>query len=140
MTTTEIQEAQLTLLLVDDDDFSLNLAHLTLSRLGFAHVRIARDGREGLRALDAMQPPPDFLICDIFMPNQDGIELMGELAKRGYRGGVVLVSGGDGQMLSIAHQIAVESGLNVLGVISKPLQQDALQQVLFGRLASPIKQ
>jgi len=132
--TTEIQKAQPTLLLVDDDDFSLDLAQITLGKLGFTQVQTAHDGWEGLRVLDDMPQPPDFLICDIFMPNQDGIEFLAELAKRNYRGGIVLVSGGDSQMLSIACRIASVSGLNVLGALTKPLQQDELEQVLCCRV------
>ena len=136
MTTTEM--AQPTFLLVDDDDYSLDLAHFTLGRLGFTQVQTARDGKEGLRAFDEMTQPPDCLICDIFMPNGDGIEFMAELAKRGYRGGIVLVSSSDRKILSIARQLAVANGLNVLGALTKPLQHDEWQQVLFGRVWHPL--
>ena len=139
MTTTEI--AQPTFLLVDDDDYSLDFAYLMLGKLGFTQaqrVQIAHDAMEGLRTLDGMPQPPDFIICDVFMPDIDGIEFMAELAKRSYRGGVILVSGGNSQTLSVAHQIAVANGLNVLGAFSKPLQQDELRDVLFGNTASHI--
>ena len=59
----------------------------------------------------------------VFVPEKDGIEFVGELAKRRYTGGVILVSGGDAQMLALARLIAVTSGLNVLGAFAKPLQQ-----------------
>ena len=132
--TTQIQDAQPTVLVVDDDEYSQDLARLTLGKLGFTRIEIAHDGKDGLRALDALTQAPDFLICDIFMPNKDGIEFVGELAKRGYRGGVVLVSGGDSQMLSIARQIAVASNLNVLASFTKPLQENELRQVLLDRV------
>ena len=137
MTTTEI--AQPTFLLVDDDDYSLDFAYLMLGKLGFTQaqrVQMAHDGMEGLRTLDGMPQPPDFIICDVFMPDIDGIEFMAELAKRSYRGGVILVSGGDSQTLSVARLLAVENGLNVLGALTKPLQQDELRDVLFGNTAS----
>ncbi|MDD2879344.1 MAG: response regulator [Rhodoferax sp.] len=86
MTTTQIQDAQPTVLVVDDDEYSQDLARLTLGKLGFTRIQVAQDGKDGLRALDALAQAPDFLICDIFMPNKDGIEFMAELAKRSYRG------------------------------------------------------
>jgi CheY-like chemotaxis protein len=124
---------QLKVLVVDDDEFSRDLARIALGNLGFTQVQTARDGRDGLRAFDEMPQPPDFLICDVFMPDKDGIEYVAELAARGYRGGLILVSGGDAHMLSLARQIAVESGLNVLGAFTKPLQQHELHQALSER-------
>ena len=116
--------------MVDDDKYSLDLARLTLSKLGYTDVHVAQDGSEGLRVLDRLHPPPAFLICDIFMPDKDGIEFVAGLATRGYGGGLILVSGGDVQMLAVARLIAVQSGLNVLSALTKPLQQEALQQVV----------
>ena len=128
--------AQPTVLVLDDDEFSRDLACIALGSLGFTQVQTASDGRDGLRAFDDMPQPPDFLICDVFMPDKDGIECVAELAARGYRGGLILVSGGDAHMLSLARQIAVESGLNVLGVFTKPLQQRALHQALSERAST----
>jgi CheY-like chemotaxis protein len=137
MTTTEM--AQPTFLLVDDDDYSLDFAYLMLGKLGFTQaqrIQMAHDAMEGLRTLDGMPQPPDFIICDVYMPVQDGFEFMAELAKRSYRGGVILVSGGNSQTLSAAHLLAVANGLNVLGALTKPLQQDKLRAMLFSNTAS----
>jgi CheY-like chemotaxis protein len=130
--TTETQASQSTVLVVDDDEYSLDLARRQLGALGFSRVHVAGDGSEGLRVLDKSQAQPDFIICDIFMPNKDGIEFVAELANRSYGGGLILLSSGDSQMMAIARQIAVESGLNVLGAFAKPLQQDVLRQLLVG--------
>ena len=86
--------AQTTVLVVDDDEYSLYLAVHTLGKLGLYQVQTASDGENGLRTLEVMAQPPDILICDIFMPDKDGIEFVTELATRGYRGGVILNSGG----------------------------------------------
>ncbi len=134
--TTEILETQSTVLVIDDDDYSLDLARLTLGKLGFTKVQTAHDGSVGLRLLDEMPEPPDFVICDIFMPERDGIEFVGELAKRRYPGGVILISGGDAQMLALARQIAVASGLNLRGAFTKPLQQEQLHQALSGEVSA----
>ena len=66
------------------------------------------------------------------MPDVDGIEVVSELLKRRYAGGLILVSSGDLQVLNMARMIASESGLNLLGTLIKPLQQDELRQVLQG--------
>ena len=120
-----------TLLLIDADGASLNSVRLTLGQIGFTQVQTARDGRQGQQVLDGMAQAPDLIICDVFMPHMDGIEFMFDLAKRGYQGRVVLVDGGSDEMLSIAVDIAVALGLNVLAAFGKPLRADALQS-LFG--------
>ncbi len=134
--TTELLETHSTVLVIDDDDYSQDLARLTLANLGFTRIEVACDGRIGLRLLDEMPQPPDFVICDIFMPEKDGIEFVGELAKRHYAGGVILISGGDAKMLSLARQIAVASGLNLRGAFTKPLQQEQLRQALSGEAST----
>jgi len=130
--TTEILETHSTVLVIDDDDYSQDLARLTLANLGYTRIEVACDGRIGLRLLDEMPQPPDFVICDIFMPETDGFEFVGELAKRRYTGGVILVTGGNIQMLHMARHIAVASGLNLLGAFTKPLQIEQLRQALSG--------
>ena len=128
--TAAMPNVQAVVLVVDDDEYSQDLASRTLGTLGFTQIQTARNGKDGLCVMDVMPRPPDFLICDIFMPDQDGIEFMGALAERAYQGGVILVSGGDTQMLAIAGLIATKSGLKVLGAFTKPLQQDQLSQAL----------
>lgn len=128
--TTEVLTNQSSVLVVDDDEYSLDLARHKLGALGFLNVQVAHDGREGVRVLDKLQAQPDFIICDIFMPDKDGIEFVAELKNRSYGGGLILLSSGDSQMLATARQIAVESGLNVLGAFAKPLRQEELRRVL----------
>lgn len=136
----EIQDTRTTLLLANDDDYSLKLTSLALEELGLTRLQIARDGRAGLRAMDGMPRPPELIICDVFMPNMDGVEFVIELAKRDFRGGVVLASGRglDCDVLNAACEIAVASGLNVLGTLGKPFKQDALRQAIFGEFP-PLK-
>ena len=120
-----------TVLVVDDDEFSQAIFQKKLGVLGFNDVRIASNGREGVRTFDLMSHAPDFLICDIFMPDMDGIELVGELANRGYMGGLILVTGVNKDMLEVAGEIAEQQGLRVLGKFTKPVQQDSLEKVML---------
>jgi CheY-like chemotaxis protein len=73
---------------------------------------------------------PDFLICDVFMPDMDGIEFVGELAKQRYQGGLVLVTGVSQSMLEVASDIAIAKGLRVLGTLTKPVSQASLEKAL----------
>ena len=117
-------------LVVDDDEFSVENFCLKLRRLGLTRITVARNGVEAVQALKQAQAAPDFLICDIFMPDMDGIEFVSVLAERKYKGGLLLVSGGARALLEAAQAIAVGMELNVLGAYAKPLPLPVLAHAL----------
>lgn len=119
-----------TALLIDDDAICLGLARQIIEGLGCSRILTAEDGDQGLRTLRALPKAPDFMLCDIFMPEKDGIEFVTELSELHYRGGLILVSGGGRDMLEAAAQIAQVNGMRVLGVLQKPLSEAALAQAL----------
>jgi CheY-like chemotaxis protein len=117
-------------LIVDDDTFSQKLLSAMLAKLGITNIHTAINGLIGLRTLAALPRPPDVVICDVFMPDMDGIEFLGELTNKGYQGGIILVSGQDISMMAIAQQVAVADGLNILGAYTKPVSVDMLAEAL----------
>jgi CheY-like chemotaxis protein len=64
------------------------------------------------------------------MPNMDGLEFLDQLAQMQFKGGVIVVSGLNIEMLDMARQIAVGSGLQVLGAFTKPVSQSQLWAAL----------
>jgi CheY-like chemotaxis protein len=124
--------AQRTVLVIDDEETSLQVARIALEQLGFTDIVLVGDGAAALRILNHMPRQPDFVVCDIFMPESDGIELVNALAERKYQGGLVLVTGGDSQYLVIAKRIARFHGLQLLASLTKPLRVEALERALFG--------
>ena len=127
---TPSRHASQSVLLVDDDAFSQELISEMLQALGVTDIHRASTGRHALRTLDSLPSPPDFLICDIFMPDMDGIELLSELGKSGYAGGIVLISGLDMTMMAIARDVAIADGLKLLGALTKPIRQAVLAKTL----------
>ena len=117
-------------LIVDDDKFTQEILRQAFSAWGVADIHLACNGLHAVRAVDAMPQPPDVLICDIFMPDMDGIELIAELAKRQYPGGLVLVSGVNLEILEVAQTIAKHRGLHVLAMFVKPIDLDLLRRVI----------
>jgi len=67
-------------LLVDDDKEFRRAMKKMFERSGY-EIRIACDGREALDALSDEEF--DLIISDLRMPNLDGLEMMGELRRRG---------------------------------------------------------
>jgi two-component system response regulator ChvI len=65
--------------LVDDDRNILSSLSIALIAEGFA-TRLYSDGNAALKSL--LDNPPDLIVCDIKMPNMDGIELLRRLREK----------------------------------------------------------
>lgn len=127
---TAVQGAYRSALVIDDDIFSQAIFRKRLEQLGIGDVTVADNGYDALRMLDRLAQAPDLIICDLFMPDLDGIELLAELAKRNYRGGLILVTGVNMNTLMLAYELATMKHLNVLGSFTKPVALEALSQAL----------
>ena len=64
------------ILIVDDELGIRNLLNRVLKSEGF-DVRMAEDGESAIR--QAKEDQPDLVLCDIKMPNKDGIQTLKEL-------------------------------------------------------------
>ena len=122
-------------MVIDDDAFSREFLTEMLTELGVRDIHCAADGRQALKALKTLPRYPDFLVCDIFMPDMDGIEFLDQLAKDGYRGSIMLVSSEDASMMSIAQEVALANGLQILGVHTKPVPMAILGQAMANLLS-----
>ena len=116
----------LRVLLVDDDDFMLDLIEETLRQLGIESLSRATNGTEALAQIDAASEPVQLLICDLNMPNMDGIECLRHLSARNYDGGVILLSGSDTRLLKAVGDLLREHKLNFVGALEKPIDVAAL--------------
>ena len=65
--------------LVDDDRNILSSLSIALIAEGFT-TRLYPDGNAALKAL--IENPPDLVVCDIKMPNMDGVELLRRLREK----------------------------------------------------------
>ena len=126
--------APLRVLLVDDDLFTLELMSAMLEGLGYTDIHTELDSRRALQKLHQLRP--GLLICDLSMPEMDGIEFLHAAAESAYRGGVLLLSGVDSGVRKAAERLARAQGLNMLGAFKKPLASADLRAAL-DRLADP---
>ena len=118
-------------LIIDDDSLCQAFFSEMLTALGISEIVSASNGRAALRTLGTLARPPDLLICDVFMPDMDGIEFLDQLAKRRYSGGVILVSGQDASMMDIALQVAQTNGLKLMGAYTKPVSASVLAETIL---------
>lgn len=123
------------LLLIDDDPFvlkllRLQLANLSLKRRGIKEVIACDSGEAALTELRRPDADIGLIICDLQMPETDGIEIVRHLVELHYAGGLVLISGEDQRILQAAERLARAHRLHVLGALNKPVTPEQLQRTL----------
>lgn len=118
-------------LLIDDDAFALKLLTRQLEGLGFKDIVACERGEEALAILRNGLDDIETVFCDLQMPQMDGVELIRHLARIGYSGFLVLVSGEDERILQTVERLATGHHLNLLGALQKPVTLDDLRQVLM---------
>jgi DNA-binding response OmpR family regulator len=81
-----------TILIVEDDtSLAQGIGH-NLRYEGY-HVRLATDGRAGLRM--ALEQPPDLIVLDVMMPRMSGFDVLRELRRKGVESQVIILSARD---------------------------------------------
>jgi DNA-binding response OmpR family regulator len=115
------------LLIIDDHPHFGQLIGDVAETAGFA-VLVTQHVDNFLEHLDIFQPTA--ITIDLLMPEIDGIELLRELALRGVRAKILVSSGADERMLSAAAELGVEMGLQIRGVIAKPVRAADLRAQL----------
>ena len=118
--------SQLRFLIAEDHEFQRNALGWMLAGLGATQIYDAADGREALRILRDSDPAIDIVISDLDMPGMDGMELIRHMGRDGYRASIILASALEPKLLASVGQMAEAYGINLLGVIEKPLAADKL--------------
>lgn len=126
-------------LVIDDDPFMLSLLTRQLAALDVEDVAAYGKAAEALAALGADRATTELIVCDLQMPEMDGVEFIRHLVGLGYVGRLILVSGEDERILDTAERLARSQRLEVLGALRKPVSREALQQLL-ARRSPPCRQ
>lgn len=120
--------APLRVLVLDDDQLLLEVMQEMLGVCGDCEIVLETDARQGLLRLD--EAMPDVLICDLMLPEMDGIEFLQAAASRGYHGKVLLLSALEDGVRVAAEELARALGLQVVGSFRKPLAPEQLRDAL----------
>ena len=108
-------------MIVDDDPVILKLTERILSEAGAKSIVLACNGLEAIDNLSVPDAEFDVILCDLNMPEMDGVELLHQIAEKNFTGGILLLSGEDDRMLEAAYELARAHQLNMIGAISKEL-------------------
>ncbi|HJU83221.1 MAG TPA: EAL domain-containing response regulator [Holophagaceae bacterium] len=120
----------LTALVVEDHDFQRRMIVKLLQGLGLGQVMEAANGRSALGLLVTTEKMPDIVVCDLDMPEMDGVEFISQLAEQQLAKAIVIASGMEASILNTVETMARAYGLQVLGTLEKPITSENLAGVL----------
>jgi EAL domain-containing protein (putative c-di-GMP-specific phosphodiesterase class I)/ActR/RegA family two-component response regulator len=128
---------EVSVLVVDDDDFVRSTLLRQLATLGIARSAGAASGAQARQLL--AQATYDVVITDLQMPGEDGLQLLRSVAENQPNAAVILISGVDPRLLRAADDVARLRGIHVLGSLTKPVSTIDLRTLLdaVGNTATP---
>ncbi len=117
------------ILIVEDDPATLTLIRVGLSKAGYS-VLEAHNGKDAQLKMDLQKP--DLILTDVYMPDMDGVDLLGYLRENPEtRNLPIIVMTANAQM---------EQGFRKVGVsdfITKPIRLDDLLEKIKKCLTKP---
>jgi DNA-binding NarL/FixJ family response regulator len=116
------------ILLVEDNELTAIEIEQLFHVAHFSTITRAGNGREALDMLS--QSSPELIVSDLRMPVMGGYEFLQRLAEQEYRGGIIIVSGVDQEIMQSVENSLSASKLNVLGIFSKPLDLDEIESAV----------
>ena len=114
-------------LVVEDHPFQHEYLMNVFSEVGGFDVDTVWDGDEALESL--MRHDYDLLLTDLLMPVMDGVQLIQKVAALKKRPALALMSASSRRMLISAGLAAKNLGMSVVGLISKPVEFNAVMRL-----------
>ncbi|MFL5343060.1 MAG: response regulator transcription factor [Gemmataceae bacterium] len=123
-------------ILVIDDDKNVRAFICSVLEADGHSVREARDGVEGMWAF--VERRPDLVVCDVFMPRRDGLNVVRDIRDRSADVPIVLISGGSGHgdLLPIDFQNVAQT-IGATRGLTKPFTVQELQAIVREVLQGP---
>jgi DNA-binding NtrC family response regulator len=132
--TDAILEGLKKVLIVDDSNLHANMCSTIFAPYDNCSIEFARSG---LEALDMLNVNDDFdlIITDINMPHMDGISLIKEMKKRGFRHLPVIVVSTEDKEKDILSALK----LGARGYVTKPWRAAHFRELIVRVLSAPVK-
>lgn len=119
-----------TILIIDDDESLRDALRRTLHKEGYT-IMEASEGRGGLKQLD--RSPVDLILLDMFMPDKDGLETIGELRRTHPEIRIIAMSGGG--FKGTVDVLPVAKKLGARRTLSKPFTRELLLEAVREELS-----
>ncbi len=129
----DINAADVNIIIVDDSDFSRSVINRMLSEEGFQIIGEAPSAEAALPLIK--EKKPDIVIVDIVMPNISGIELTEKINQSHPEIAVIMVSS-----LAQEHVVLDAIGAGATDFIAKPIQKQQLVDSVLKIMQERIKE
>ncbi|MGP1679581.1 MAG: EAL domain-containing response regulator [Burkholderiales bacterium] len=116
-------------LIVEDDNFQRRTVARMLRALGAREVREAADGKQALASIREAELV-ELVVCDLDMPEMDGMEFIRHLGQANSAISVIIASSLDRSLLNAVDKMAHGYGVRLLGVIEKPVTLKGLEKLI----------
>jgi EAL domain-containing protein (putative c-di-GMP-specific phosphodiesterase class I)/ActR/RegA family two-component response regulator len=116
-------------LVVEDDGFQRRTLARMLRSLGVPEVQEAGDGKQALALIQSARQA-DLVVCDLDMPQMDGMEFIRHLGRVDRKVSVIIASAQPNALLSSVAKMASAYDVRVLGTIEKPVTLEALRKLI----------
>lgn len=125
-------------LLILDDEAAMGQTIANIARTAGFEARAVVDAVSFFRELETWEPT--HIALDLIMPDVDGIEVLRRLGDAGCGASILITSGVGTRVLEAAKQSALEHGLEIAGVVSKPFSPSKLRALLTSSAPRPSQQ
>tara|TARA_R110002094_G_scaffold217913_1_gene189160 strand:- start:1150 stop:2376 length:1227 start_codon:yes stop_codon:yes gene_type:complete len=117
-------------LIIDDDPLLLTIVEAFLLDAGLQCVELAEDGEVAMARIAEAPDKFDLIICDLNMPNLDGVGVIRALARMKYPGKVIIFSGEDGDLIRTVHNMSKMLSVHIAGTMQKPIDPVRMKALL----------
>lgn len=117
-------------LIIDDDPIFVQILRAFFQSIGVGKISMAPDGRSAQSILTGDETPVDFITCDIFMPEFDGIEMIQALQAVGSKIPLLIISSANPTIVTAAETLAKAHELNFIGRLGKPIDMPSLESTV----------
>jgi EAL domain-containing protein (putative c-di-GMP-specific phosphodiesterase class I) len=117
-------------LIIDDDPILRAISQSYFAALGTKSIFVASNGLKALQIICDQAGEIDFILCDLNMPELDGVEFLRHLKEQNYQGSIGIVSGEDMSVIETAGRLAKTYELNIAGMVQKPLCKPAFDELI----------
>jgi len=138
-----INPNELKILVIEDDDFQRKMLVNMLHSLGVTSLSNSGNGKRGLEMMNAEnEMQTDIVVCDLNMPEMDGLEFVRHLAEKHNHVAIIIISALGSKLVSSAARMARMYGVKLLGVIEKPITLDQFKLMFekYERFENKLKQ
>lgn len=130
-----MSERPLSVLILEDHAFQRRIGVRLLKACGATEVLEADNGKRAIEIIGARTRPIDLLVCDLMLPEMDGVEFLRFVAEQGLASSVIVASSLEFSIIKSIERMAQTYGVRVIGAIEKPITDEKLRPLILRHLA-----